>query len=163
MTGRHARHIVLAVLAIVALSTAACAPQEFTPEEIENLGINDLRALAEQGNAAGQVELGGRYRDGLGVEVNDAEALKWMRLAADQGEVDGQIQLGLMYSRGTGTHRDFVKAHMWTSLAAAQLSGTSREDAVQTLTALFDVMTSTQITEAQRLASEWAAAHLREP
>ena len=34
-TGMHDRHIVLAVLAIVILSTAACAPQEFTPEEIE--------------------------------------------------------------------------------------------------------------------------------
>ena len=163
MTGRHVRHIALAVLAIAVLCAAACAPQEFTPEEIENLGINDLRAVAEQGNAVGQVELGGRYRDGLGVEVNDAEALKWMRLAADKGEVDGQIELGLMYSRGTGTQRDFVKAHMWTSLAASQLSGTSREEAVQTLDALFDVMTSAQITQAEHIAREWAAAHPRVP
>jgi len=157
------RHIVVAVLAILVLGLAACAPQEFTPEEIENLGINDLRALAEQGNAAGQVELGGRYRDGLGVEVNHAEAFKLMRMAADQGEVDGQVQLGLMYSRGTGTQRDFVKAHMWTSLAAFELSGKSREDAVQTLTALFDVMTSAQIAEAEHLAREWEDAHPREP
>ena len=163
MTGRHARHTVLAVLTIAVLGAAACAPTEFTSEEIENLEIGDLRALAEEGNAAGQVELGERYRDGLGVEVNDAEALKWMRLAADQGEVSGQIELGLMYSRGTGTQRDFVRAHMWTSLAASQLSGTRREEAVQTLDALFDVMTSTQITQAEHLAREWAAAHPRVP
>ena len=86
-----------------------------------------------------------------------------MRLAADQGEVSGQIELGLMYSRGTGTQRDFVKAHMWTSLAASQLSGTRREEAVQTLDALFDVMTSTQIAEAEQLAREWATAHPRVP
>lgn len=151
------------VVACAVLGAAACGPQEFTSEEIENLGIDELRAVAEQGNAAGQVELGGRYRDGLGVEVDDAEALKWMRLAADQGEVAGQIELGLMYSRGMGTQRDFVKAHMWTSLAASKLSGTRREEAVQTLDALFDVMTSTQITEAEDLAREWAAAHPREP
>ena len=157
------RHIVVAVLAILVLGLAACAPQEFTSEEINNLEIDDLRTLAEQGHAAGRVELGGRYRDGLGVEVNHAEAFKLMRMAADQGEVDGQVQLGLMYSRGTGTQRDFVKAHMWTSLAAFQLSGKSREDAVQTLTALFDVMTSAQIAEAEHLAREWEDAHPREP
>ena len=163
MTCCYTRHIVLATLAIGMVSMTACAPTEFTSEEIENLDINELRALAEQGNAAGQVELGGRYRDGVGVEVDDAEALKWMRLAADQGEVAGQIELGLMYSRGRGTQRDFVKAHMWTSLAASQLSGTRREEAVQTLDALFDVMTSAQITEAEHLAREWATAHPREP
>jgi TPR repeat protein len=163
MAGGHTRHIVLTTFAIGMLSMTACVPTEFTSEEIENLEIGDLRALAEEGNAAGQVELGERYRDGLGVEVNDAEALKWMRLAADQGEVGGQIELGLMYSRGTGIQRDFVRAHMWTSLAASQLSGTRREEAIQTLDALFDVMTSTQITEAEHLAREWAAAHPREP
>ncbi|SVA62179.1 uncharacterized protein METZ01_LOCUS115033, partial [marine metagenome] len=31
------RHIVVAVLAILVLGLAACAPQEFTSEEINNL------------------------------------------------------------------------------------------------------------------------------
>ena len=72
------------VVAGAVLGAAACGPQEFTSEEIENLGIDELRAVAEQGNAAGQVELGGRYRDGLGVEVDEEvissdEYVHWQR------------------------------------------------------------------------------------
>jgi uncharacterized protein len=41
-----------------------------------------LRPLAQQGNAEAQYNLGAMYGNGLGVPLNNAEALKWVRLAA---------------------------------------------------------------------------------
>ena len=51
MTGRHTRHIVLAVLAIAVVSMTVFAQTEYSLEEIV-----DLRARAEQGDADARSE-----------------------------------------------------------------------------------------------------------
>ena len=46
--------------------------------------FEETKALAEQGNAQAQNNLGFMYDHGEGVPENDAEAVRWWRLAAQQ-------------------------------------------------------------------------------
>lgn len=46
--------------------------------------IDSLRARAEKGDKAAQYDLGSRYSQGLGVDKNPAEAMKWLLMAAGQ-------------------------------------------------------------------------------
>jgi TPR repeat protein len=78
------------------------------------------RALAEQGSARAQDNLGVMYESGLGVPKSHAEALKWYRLAAAQGNRDAQNNLGVMYEYGHGVPRDPAEAVQWYRKAAAQ-------------------------------------------
>ena len=45
--------------------------------------LAQLRALAEQGDAVAQNNLGLMYANGRGVPEDDAEAVRWYRLAAE--------------------------------------------------------------------------------
>ncbi len=109
------------------------------------------RRAADQGSATAQFGLGLMYYNGQGVPQNYAEAMKWYRLAADQGFSAAQINLGHMYLDGYSVPKDYVSAYMWLNLAAAQfgeIAAKSRDEVEQ-------LMTPTQIAEAQKLAREW--------
>ncbi|MCH8040063.1 MAG: sel1 repeat family protein [Nitrospinae bacterium] len=56
--------------------------------------MEELRRLADQGDAQAQFELGFRHAHGYGVSRDDQEAAKWYRQAADQGDGDAQHALG---------------------------------------------------------------------
>ena len=117
------------------------------------------RKAAEQNEATAQYKLGQAYHHGLGVPQDYAEAITWYRPAAEQGNTDAQINLGLMYGKGEGVPQDNVEAHMWFNLASSRLTGEQREMAVTTRDAVAELMTPADLSEAQRLAREWHAAH----
>ena len=145
----HVRSIALAVV-LVGISALALTPPlhaQETPDE--------LRALAEQGDARAQVALGFRYALGVGVPQDHAEAVRWYRLAADQGDAGAQSNLGVAYTAGAGVVQDYVEAHMWYNLAAAQSSGEDRDRTVNGRDYVAERMTAEQIAEAQRRAREW--------
>ncbi len=61
------------------------------------------RLAADQGNAAGQVNLGVLYQEGRGgLTKNERETARLFRLAADQGFAPGQVNLGRFYEEGRG-------------------------------------------------------------
>jgi TPR repeat protein len=109
------------------------------------------RKAAEQGNANGQSNLGFMYANGKGVPKDDAKALHWYRKAAEQGNANGQNNLGFMYANGFGVPEDYVFAYMWASLATAKGS----EMAKELKNELKQLMTQSQIAEAQSLSREW--------
>src|ERR1017187_2343134 len=80
----------------------------------------EFRSLAEQGNVVAQYDLGQMYRQGNGVQQNDAEAVKWYLLAAGKGDTDAQYNLGQMYRQGIGVAQDNAEAAKWYRLAAKQ-------------------------------------------
>ena len=86
----------------------------------ENDRLSNLIALAKQGDANAQFELGWMYDEGDGVFLDDREAAKWYRLAAEQGHVDAQFNLGVMYDEGEGVSQDDGEAVRWYRLAAEQ-------------------------------------------
>ncbi len=77
-------------------------------------------AAAEQGDAEAQLELGTRYARGKGVDKNDAEAEKWLRMAAEQGLARAQLDIGVLYATGRGVPQDAAEAVRWYRKAADQ-------------------------------------------
>ena len=77
-------------------------------------------ALAEQGDAAAQYNLGVMYAKGQGVAKDFAEAMKWYRKSAEQGNARAQINLGYMYAAGRGVAQDYSEAMKWYTKAAEQ-------------------------------------------
>ena len=55
--------------------------------------LASLRAEAVAGQAWAQCLLGEAAEQGLGQDVDEAEAVRYFRLAADRGHPDGQYQL----------------------------------------------------------------------
>lgn len=72
--------------------------------------LKSLRPLAEDGASPAQTLLGYMYREGLGVEQNDFEAVDWYRKAAGQDDPDAQYLLGYMHQRGFGVPQYFAQA-----------------------------------------------------
>lgn len=79
-----------------------------------------LRRQGEAGNADVQFKLGMMYRDGLGVQRDYPESVKWLTLASEQGLADAQFRLGMMYYRGHGVAKDSGQARIWLKRAADQ-------------------------------------------
>ena len=67
----------------------------------------DIKALAEQGDAHAQFELGMMYEAGQSVPQNHVEAANWYRKAAENGHTGAQSNLGGMYFVGNGSNTEF--------------------------------------------------------
>ena len=79
-----------------------------------------VEAKAKQGDAAAQYNLGVCYYNGIGVEKDYVEAVKWYRKAAEQGRARAQSTLGVRYANGEGVEKDYVEAVKWYRKAAEQ-------------------------------------------
>ena len=65
--------------------------------------------MAQQGNIIAIYEVGNCLYNGLGVEKNIAEALKWYKLAAEGGHVEAGNQINEMFLRGESPEMFLVK------------------------------------------------------
>ena len=119
------------------------------------------RLAADQGHAGAQFSLGDAHF--FGVPQDAPEAVRWYRLAAEQGHASAQGRLGNGYANGQGVPQDDVQAHLWFDLAASRMTGVLRESAVEARDLAASRLTPDDLSEAQRLAREWDAAHPREP
>ena len=101
MMVHHARIVILAAV-LIGISAIVPGTRLHAQQPPAELAIDELRELAEQGDAEAQYELG------VHSWVSDpGEAVKWYRLAADQGYAAAQAHLGLLYSIGQGVPQDF--------------------------------------------------------
>ena len=122
------------------------------------------RLAAEQGHPIAQFTLGVRYDTGCDIPRDAAETLRWYRLAAEQGHAFAMIKVGHMCGDDLSVPRDDVQSHIWFNLAASRgLTGEDRENAGRIRDIIARMMTADDLSEAQRLAREWDAAHPREP
>ncbi len=58
--------------------------------------------------------------NGIGVEQDAAEAVKWWLKAAQQGLPEAQYDLAIAYNKGVGVKEDPAKAKQWLQKSAAQ-------------------------------------------
>ena len=122
-------------------------------------GFDAARKAAEQGAALSQFNLGLMYYKGRAVRQSYTEAVKWWRLSAEKGFAEALNNLGMMYGNGDGVGQDDVEAHKWFDLAASRHPpGRKRRKSGRDRDFLVRKMTSSQISEAERLAREWMAA-----
>src|SRR5713226_6667560 len=123
------------------------SPQAKTPD--------DLRKLAEQGDAAAQWDMGYRYHNGQGVPQDDAQAVRWFQRAADQGHVNAQATLGAYYWAGRGVPKDLSQAYFWSAVALHQ----GDRDSESRLRGLALQMTRGQVAAAQQQVDDWLRQH----
>jgi uncharacterized protein len=75
-------------------------------------------------------------------------AVQWYRKAAEQGDKESQFHLARLYKDGKGVIQDNVGAHMWFNISAAL----GKKESTKGRDAIAKMMTSTDISEAQRRA-----------
>jgi len=115
----------------------------------------EFRVSAERGNVEAQYNLAMLYDRGIGVENDDAEALKWYQQAAEQGYAKAQYNLGMMYYFGKGVPQDKLTGYQWVILA----SDRGEKAAKDAMTELAKKLSSEQMTNAQAAAKAWSQAH----
>ena len=136
------------IFLILTITTSAHADEDF----------EETKRRAESGDAVAQFLLGSMYKIGKGVPENDKEAVKWYRKSAEQGIAQAQGNLGIMYALGQGVPENNTLAYKWLNLArlaGGQVGG----NAQNVLDLITPKMTKEQITEAQKMATEWYEAH----
>jgi uncharacterized protein len=79
-----------------------------------------LLPLAETGDTFAQTNIGYMLSQGLGVEKNEQEAIKWYEKAALKGDSNAQYNIGSMCETGRGIRQDYEKAMEWYSKSAEQ-------------------------------------------
>ena len=87
-----------------------------------------------------------------------AETFHACRKAAEQGDAAAQYALALKYYYGEEVLQNDIQAHLWWNLAAnagAEWDQEIKDQAYDLRWCLELEMTPEQITEAERLASEW--------
>ncbi len=82
--------------------------------------LQEVRPLAEQGDARSQYAMGVLYENGFAVSRDYKQAATWYLKAAKQGNTDAQYNLGAMYEHGVGMPVDYVEAARWYQPAAEQ-------------------------------------------
>ena len=73
----------------------------------------EVRKLADQGDADAQYYLGLMYSEGYGLPQNYSEAVKWWKLAAQKGGGYSFVNLGKAYETGRGVQQDYQEAINW--------------------------------------------------
>lgn len=121
--------------------------------------INELKPLAEAGDAAAQVLLAqiylGGHHDAQGGGTA-AEAVTLLNAAADQGNPEAQARLGLIYATGKGAAADNMKAYQWFALAArGAQADTPRILAETNRDAVAKRLTADQRAQAQAQVAAW--------
>jgi TPR repeat protein len=87
---------------------------------------DEIKQLAEQGDALGQAKLASLYILGKkGVEADNKLAAEWMKKAAKQGLLEAQAVVAAMYDIGMGMQGDRKKSTQWYEKAAKKGHGTS--------------------------------------
>ena len=90
------------------------------------MAFNGLKAKAEKGDAASQLDLGMKYAKGEGVNRDYQEALNWCLKSAEQGNPLAQFNVGSMYDRSRPvlvihtSKKDNAEAIKWYLKAAVQ-------------------------------------------
>jgi uncharacterized protein len=90
-------HLLLAALGFFTLTALADDPAT---------KVSELIAQAKKGDVRAQMDLAHRYRDGLGVKQDYAEAMRWAHPLADRGDARARDFVGWMYFAGLGVKRN---------------------------------------------------------
>lgn len=73
--------------------------------------VDNLKKMADDGDAYSQNLLGCKLRDGDGYQKNEKQAVNFFKMAADQGYLDGIVNYAVCLMDGIGTTQDFQKAN----------------------------------------------------
>jgi TPR repeat protein len=144
---------ILLVVPVLCAVTTSCEDYRADKAYIHrdySRAVEELRDLAERGEARAQYDLGLLYDKGQGVPQNDKEAFHWYHRAAEQDDARAQYNLGLMYANGQGVQQNYLEAYYWINRSAAQ----GNKHALEARNYLSEKMTVEQLAEAKKLGYE---------
>lgn len=142
-------------LPTVLASNQAPKPDAPTLPAVETASFDQLRQMADRGDATAQNALGLRYATGDGVPLSESDAVRWFTRAAEQGNVAAQSKLGSIYFSGRGVPQDSTRAYFW--MVVARLSG---DEASKTLSPFVRArLTRAQVTSIELEADRWLQQH----
>jgi localization factor PodJL len=110
--------------AIKSAKTSAPAPAQGTAParaaaELPNaIGLAPLRAAALAADPVAAYEIGARWFEGRGVQVNTAEGRRWFETALAAGSIPAAYRLGNIYEKGYGTAKNAAEARRYYTIAA---------------------------------------------
>jgi len=142
--------LVALALALPAIADFQAGMDAYRAGDYET-AYREWMALAEQGSAVAEFNLGLMFEQGKGRPVDLAVAAEWYLRAADGGFLRAQFAIAEMYEAGRGVERDVVEAYKWFKLAAEQ----RYEGARKRRKKLANTMTSTEIALGEMWAREW--------
>jgi len=131
------------------------ANQRSANQLVHAKSLEDLRKLADQGDADAQWQMGVRYHNGEDVPRDDVQAMQWFLRAAEQGHVIAQATLGAYYWAGRGVPQDLSKSYFWSAIALAEGDKNSKSR----LEGLASQMTRAQVSAARQQAEVWIHSH----
>ncbi len=79
------------------------------------VGPAALKTAALAGDADAACEVGVRYADGRGTDVDTAAAMKWLAFAAAHGSVPAAYRLGSLYEYGTRNLVEAKRLYQWAA------------------------------------------------
>jgi TPR repeat protein len=82
--------------------------------------LDALKRKAQAGDLESHYLLAKAYGDGMGVQTNYIEAMKWLQPALDKNYDKAQNLYGHMHHYGRGVPKDYAKAREWYLKAANQ-------------------------------------------
>jgi uncharacterized protein len=88
-------------------------------EDEIGVAVSIFKELAEGGHVAAQFQYALSLAHGVGVDLDQKQAVKWYLKAADHGNADAMDNLSVMYSQGRGVELSPVKAYEWAQKAAS--------------------------------------------
>ena len=86
---------------------------------MEIISVENLEKLANQGNVKANYELGIRYYQGIGTEVNYQKAITHFERALNAGYNKASYYLGMIYYNGKGIGTDYQKAKQYFEMSEA--------------------------------------------
>ncbi len=123
LTGIRWRAVAAAVALLGAVSVAQAEDtsmtKSFDAAEKGNFdqAVEIWKKLAEKGDPQAQFNLGLMYHSGLGMALNEKEAVKWYIKAAEGGYSPARVYLVVGYEEGWfGLPKDVNKAYYWRGL-----------------------------------------------
>lgn len=93
----------------------------------KTMPLEEIRELAEQGDAGAQYRMGRMLLTGKGMDKDESQGVEWLRKAAGQGMADAQYRLAICLQKGIGTERDEQEAKRWLEEAARNGNKTAVE------------------------------------
>jgi TPR repeat protein len=95
------------------------------------------------------------YCKGEGVKLDYRQGAEWLQKAAQQNYAAAQASLAYLYQNGLGVPLNYSEAYKWLRLAADGGHKASK----RALNPLKQIMTVTQLRDAQTSLSTWLAEH----
>lgn len=134
------------------------APKVEMPS-VETADFDQLKRMAENGDAAAENALGLRYFQGDEkdqIASDERQGFRWFSKAAEHGNLAAQAKLGSLYWAGRGVAKDVNQAYFWTVLARARGDEQSKD-----LAAIFaSGMTRSQAAAIEQQADIWLQQHM---